>query len=65
MAISTSIKYFQVVFTCFNKDNYEESLERLDYVFVKYIYKVSCDWSVVTILTSDWSRGLVLWPGEL
>ena len=45
------------MFTCFNKDNYEESLERLDYVFVKYIYKVSCDWSVVTILTSDWSRG--------
>jgi len=33
-----------VVFTCFNKDNYEESLERLDYVFVKYIYKGPNPW---------------------
>ena len=32
----------QVVFTCFNKDHYDEMLDRLDYVFVKYIYKV-CD----------------------
>ena len=30
----------KVVFTCFNKDHYDEMLDRLDYVFVKYIYKV-------------------------
>ena len=34
----------KVVFTCFNKDHYEESLERLDYVFVKYIYKGVNTW---------------------
>lgn len=31
----------KVVFTCFNKDHYDEMLDRLDYVFVKYIYKVN------------------------
>ena len=34
----------KIVFTCFNKDHYEESLERLDYVFVKYIYKGVNPW---------------------
>ena len=31
----------KVVFTCFNKDHFDEMLDRLDYVFVKYIYKVN------------------------
>ena len=42
MLLDENIK---VVFTCFNKDHYEESLDRLDYVFVKYIYKV-CGYDV-------------------
>jgi len=41
MLLDENIK---VVFTCFNKDHYEESLERLDYVFVKYIYKGPNPW---------------------
>jgi len=34
----------KVVFTCFNKDHYDEMLDRLDYVFVKYIYKGPNPW---------------------
>merc|ERR1711899_464384 len=41
MLLDENIK---VVFTCFNKDHYEESLDRLDYVFVKYIYKGPNPW---------------------
>jgi len=41
MLLDENIK---VVFTCFNKDHYEESLERLDYVFVKYLYKGPNTW---------------------
>ena len=43
----------KVVFTCFNKDHYDEMLDRLDYVFVKYIYKVANNLIASSIRLSD------------
>ena len=42
----------KVVFTCFNKDHYDEMLDRLDYVFVKYIYKVNNERKYIGVITN-------------
>ena len=55
----------KVVFTCFNKDHYDEMLDRLDYVFVKYIYKVNNERKYMGLIINKSIIFRVLTPGCL